>query len=298
MNRLKIIGAASGVAAMLMSAQVAFALEDGRADVTGVRSVTSRPVATTTTGKVRAETAREESKANIEAKREETKTNVKAKREEAKQKLEVTREEAKTRMETAREEAKERMETAREEAKTRMETKREEAKQRLSDIRDKKKQQMAERLAEQFDNLNKKWTDNFIQQLDHYDSVLLKIQERADIAATNGKDIASTTAAIQSANTAIETARTAVVAQAAKTYTLDTSSVTTTVATNTTNGQDELMKGLRTQFQSLHKALFKDLFALRDGVMKNARASVQGALQTLSQIPKVDDDSDDNSDDN
>jgi len=51
------------------------------------------------------------------------------------------------------------------------------------------------------------------------------------------------------------------------------------------------MKGLRTQFQNLHKSLFKDLFALRDGAMKGARKSVQDALQTLSQIPKVDDDS-------
>ncbi|MDP1707234.1 MAG: hypothetical protein Q8L30_01655 [bacterium] len=211
---------------------------------------------------------------------------------------EAVREEAKARMEKAREEAKMRMETAREEAKVRAETQREKARERLTDIRDKKKQELALKLAEQFDRLNKKWTDNFIQQLDHYGSVLLKIQERADIAATNGKDIASTTAAIQSAKTAIESARTAVIAQAAKTYTLDTSSIATTVATTTSSGQDELMKGLRTQFQSLHKTLFSDLTALRDGVMKNARAAVQGALQTLSQIPNVDDDDDEDSEDN
>lgn len=261
------------MAGILLSASVAFAeSNDSATTVTETRNVKVET----------AKAKREEAKTNAGVIREETKANVKAKREEMKE-----------RMETAREEAKERMEAVREEAKERMETKREEAKQRLSDIRDKKKQQMAERLAEQFDNLNKKWTDNFIQQLDHYGAILLKIQERADIAATNGKDITATNSAIQSANTAIDTARTAVIAQAAKTYTLDASSVTTT-----SSGQDELIKGLRTAFQDLHKTLFNDLFALRDGVMKNARAAVQGALQTLSQIPKVDDDSDSNSNSN
>lgn len=255
------MGVVSSVAGVLLSASVVFAESNDRA------------ITSTTTRNVKVETA-------------------KANREEAKSRMEAQREETKVRIETAREEAKARMETAREEAKTRMEAKREETKQRLSDIRDKKKQQMAERLAEQFDKLNKKWTDHFIQRLDHYSAVLLKIQKRADIAATNGKDITATNSAIQSANTAIDNARIAVVAQAAKTYTLDASSVITTAATTTDSGQENLMKGLRTQFQSLHKALFRDLFALRDGVMKNARVAVQTALQTLSQIPKVDDDSD------
>lgn len=282
MRRLKIIGVASGVAVMLLSVPIAFAQEDNSASVTGVRPVTTRPVATTTR-KVRVETAREEAKTRVETAREETKTR-----------METARKEAKVKMETQREETKSRIEAKREEAKNKMEVQREKAKQRLSDIRDKKKQELAQRLANQFEKLNEKWTDRFTEQLDRLGEILLKIQERSDIASTNGKDVIATNAAIQSANTAIDNARTAVVAQAAKTYVLDTSSVTTTVATTTTNGQDELMKGLRTQFQSLHKALFKDLYALRDGVMKDARGAVQNALQTLGKIPKVDDDSNDN----
>jgi F0F1-type ATP synthase membrane subunit b/b' len=207
---------------------------------------------------------------------------------------ETAREETKTRIETAREEAKTRIEKAREEAKTRMETKREKAKERINDIRDKAKQQLAEKLANQFEELNKKWTDNCIKQLDHYSAVLLKIQERADIASTNGKDTTATNIGITSAKTAIETARTAVVAQAAKSYVLDTSTLTTTVATTTDSGQDKLVKNIRNAFQDLHKSLFSDLKALRDGVMKDARTAVQSALQTLSKIPKVDDNSDDN----
>ncbi|MDP2655481.1 MAG: hypothetical protein Q8P17_03030 [bacterium] len=277
MGLFKTIGIVGGIAGTLLSASVAFAESNDR-----VITATA-----TTTRNVKVETAREKNKVKIETAREE-----------AKAKIETSREEAKTRMETKREEAKQKMETAREEAKTRMETKREEVKQRLSDIRDKAKQKLAEKLADQFDNLNKKWTDHFIKQLDHYGAVLLKIQERSDIASTNGKEVTAVSASIKSANTAIDNARTAVVAQASKTYTLDTSSVTTSTATTTSRGQDELMKGLRTQFQSLHKALFNDLKALRDGTMKDARSAVQNALQTLSQIPNVDDDNDSTDDSN
>ncbi len=181
----------------------------------------------------------------------------------------------------------ERVQAAREEAKSRITAQREKTKERLSGIRDKEKQQKAERIAEQFDKLNQKWTDHFIQQLDRYGAILLKIQERADIAATNGKDTTATNAAIKSANTAIENARTAVIAQTAKIYTLDTSAVTATAST-TQSSQAELMKGLRTSFKNLHTALFKDLFALRDGPMKDTRKAVQSVLQTLEKVSGVD----------
>lgn len=279
MNKLNIVGVASGVAALLLSAPIAFAEEDGAARVTSVRPVTISVA--TTTKNVRAETAREEAKARIEKAREEAKTRMEAKREDAKQK-----------METAREETKSRIEAKREEVKNKMEAQREKAKQRITDIRDKAKQEMAAKIAEQFEKLNEKWTDRFTEQLDRLGEILLKMQERADIAATNGKDVSATSAAIQSAKTAIATAQTAVAAQAAKAYVLNASAVKTAVATTTDAGQENLMKGLRTQFQSLHKTLFKDLFALRDGPMKDARGAVQNALQTLGKIPKVDDDSD------
>ena len=168
-----------------------------------------------------------------------------------------------------------------------METQREKIKQRIADIRDKKKQETAAKIAGQFEKLNKKWTDRFTEQLGRLGEILMKIQERSDIAATKGNDTSAVNAAIQTAQTAITTAQAAVTAQAAKTYVLNASAVTTTVATTTDKGQENLIKGLRTQFQSLHKALFKDLFALRDGVMKNARSAVQGALKTLSQIQKI-----------
>lgn len=261
MRTLRIMGVL-GATAVLLSAGVAFA-EEGR---TNIASNAGTRVEVKDTTRVNMETARKE----------------------AKTKMETAREEAKTRMETAREEAKVRIEAVREDAKAKMESQREKAGKRLDDIRDKSKKQMAEKIAEQLEKLNKKWTDHFVQSLERYDAIILKIQERADIAATNGKGITLVSAAIKSANTAIESARTAVIAQAAKTYALDASSITTTTATTTTSGQDELMKGLRTQFQNLHKTLFKDLFALRDGVMKDAKRAIQDALKTLGNVPNVD----------
>lgn len=184
----------------------------------------------------------------------------------------------------------ERFEATREKSKQRMETLQEKASKRLEDIEDKPKQQLAQKLVTQFDNQNTVWTDQFMKTLEQYDVVLAKIQARADIAKGRGKDITSTTAAIQSAKTAIATARTAVTAQAGKTYTINTATIPV-MATSTPTGQEKLMKGLRESFKSVHTSLFKDLFALRDGPMKNARKSVQTALQTLSKVKGVDDDS-------
>lgn len=183
----------------------------------------------------------------------------------------------------------ERMQTMRAEAQTRMETVRNKVMQRMTDIQDKVKQDMAQKLSVQFDNLNTTWTDHFMNLLNHYDAIVQKMQDRATIAAGNGKDVATANTAIQSAMTAILSARTAVATQAAKVYTPDTSS-TNAVATTTPNGQEQLMKGLRTSFQKLHTGLFKDLFALRDGPMKDARGTVQSALETLGEIPGVDGD--------
>ncbi|HCR52714.1 TPA: hypothetical protein DIV48_03685 [Candidatus Kaiserbacteria bacterium] len=174
----------------------------------------------------------------------------------------------------------ERLQTVRAEVRSRIDTEREKVSQRLTDIQDKAKREMAQRLAGQFDRLNETWTDHFMQQLDTYDALMRKIQARADAAQSAGNDVARTTVAIQSAASAIETARTAVTAQAAKTYELASSTIPM-IATSTADGQQKILQSLRKSFQTLHTTLFKDLFALRDGPMKNARKAVQAALQTL-----------------
>lgn len=182
-----------------------------------------------------------------------------------------------------------RVQAVREEAQARVSAERAKVAERLANIRDTAKQQMAQRLATQFGELNSKWTAHFAQLLDRYDALLTKVQDRANVAAGNGKDITAVTAAITSARTAIADARTAVTAQAGKTYELASSAISAS-ATGAANGQSQLMQNLRQSFKDLHQSLFKDLTALRDGPMKNARAAVQVAIRTLGQIPGVDDD--------
>ncbi len=183
-----------------------------------------------------------------------------------------------------REAAHDRLQVVREEMQDRMKEQRDKAQQRLADIKDKAKQQMAERLAKQFENLNATWTDHFIKVLDRLDAIVLKIQNRTNIAAGNGKDVGTATAAIASAKTAIASARAAVTEQAGKVYAIDPSAIPVTTSTTTPSGQDELVRGLRTSFKNLHSALFKDLFALRDGPITDARKAVQNALQVLAAI--------------
>lgn len=286
MGLLRTMGVASGSAIFLLSSGAVALAEDQPATV---ESDTGVSVEASAEAKVRMEAKRAETKAQIEAKRAEVKASVETKRAEVKTNMEAKRTEAKASVEVRRAETKAQIEAKRAEMKANMELKRAEAKQRLTEIRDKKKQERAVRLNEQFDRLNSKWTDHFVQVLDRYDGVLVKIQARADIAATNGKDVALATAAIASAEAAIETARAAVVAQAAKSYALDTST-TLAVDAATASGQEELVRGLKTAFQELHKSLFSNLTALRDGAMRDARGAVQAALQTLNQIPEVDDD--------
>ncbi|MFI5260471.1 MAG: hypothetical protein ACHQU0_01590 [Candidatus Paceibacteria bacterium] len=175
----------------------------------------------------------------------------------------------------------------REAAQNRVQAVRTKAEQHLTEIQDKAKQQEALKLAGQFQTINTAWTDKFVKTLNSYDAILQKAQVRASIAATGGKDISTTTAAILAANNAIATARLAVAAQVAKTYTLATSTAALPTATTTPKSQGDLMKALRASFNNLHQALFKDLFALRDGPMTAARKAVQAAVQTLGKIPGI-----------
>lgn len=173
----------------------------------------------------------------------------------------------------------------REQGQARAAQQREKAQQRVAEIQDKVKHKIAARLISQFDHINKVWTDHFAQMLDRYNTILQKIQDRANVAASSGKDVSATTAKIQAAKAAITTARLAVEAQAAKTY---TPSVTPITAPSTPAGQRQLIQNFRSSFKTLRDQLFKDLFTLRDGPMRDVRKAVQDALQTLGQIPGVD----------
>ena len=160
---------------------------------------------------------------------------------------------------------------------------------KLAEIKDRQKQRQAQQITNQFDHINKVWTDHFMKQLARYDTVLQKIQLRTNKASANGKDVADVNAAIQTAKAAISTARVAVTAQAQKTYVANATTISSATASpDTSSGQGQLMQNLRSSFKTLRNQLFNDLFALRDGAMKNAKNAVQNALKTLSKIPGID----------
>ena len=260
------MGAIGVTASLLLSAGVAFAEEGSVNTGSRVEARSERAVEVKETAKARLETAREE----------------------AKTRLETTREEAKARLEATREEVKARLETVREDTQRRIKEGREKGTEHVKDIKDKKQQQKIERLTAQLAKLNTTWTDHFMKLLERYDALVEKMQKRSDAAAANGKDVTAANAAIQIARNGVATVQADVTAQASKTYTPDTSAIPTTIATSTPEGQKELTAALKTSFQQLHAALFKDLFALRDGPMKTVRGVVQDALRSLAQIPGVD----------
>lgn len=200
--------------------------------------------------------------------RQEVKATVKGVREE----VQVKREELKKQLGTNRDEAKKRLEAAREAAKEVAQVKRENLKKRLGEIKDERKKERAARLDEQMNRLNDRWTTHFTNVLNKLEDILGKIQVRADKAAALGKDISAVKTATDSAKAVIASARTAVETQAKKDYTI----------TFTSEEQ------LRAAFKAAKDQLHKDLTALRDGAIKNARSKVQDAARALGGVPKVD----------
>ncbi len=258
------VGITGAVAALLLSTSVAFAQESD-AGVSGVNVSVRAQVEIERAAQVRAE-ATAVSTARAAMERNEL--------------LRVKAMNAAT--------AGERVQAVREGAQERAKVEREKANERMKDIRDEKRQEKMQRFATQLESLNERWTNRFAEQLDRLSAVVKKMESRSAIAAANGKEVTAANAAIQIAKNVIETAQAGVTAQATKTYTLDLSTIPTSVAASTPKGQGELMKGVKDSFQTLHKALFKDLFALRDGPMTVARKAVQDAHQALSKIPGVD----------
>ncbi len=198
---------------------------------------------------------------------------------------------AKERLEAVKERASEaagNLEKIRERAQGEVKQVREKLQEKMGEIRDKQKQKMAEQIVNQLERLNKVWTDHFTKVLNHLDTVLQKIKTRADKALANGQDVSAVNTAVQAAETAISKARSAIETQAKKTYIVNLTAINSGIATTTTAaGQNQLVINLRAQFKTLKDQLMKDLFGLRDGLMKEARTAVQNALQLLSKVPKV-----------
>ena len=184
------------------------------------------------------------------------------------------------------EQAQQKIEQIREDVQERLAAKREAIEQKISQIKDRTKRSSAERIADQLNHINVVWTDHFSNVLDKLDAVLQKIKSRRDKALANGEDVSSVNTAIANAESKIAAARSAVENQAGKAYEIDAAALSS--ANMTQSSQDNLVKQLREQFKELRDQLFTDLTSLRDGAMRDARSSIQDAMQELSNIPNVD----------
>lgn len=164
-------------------------------------------------------------------------------------------------------------------------TARENLQKKVGEIKDQKKKEAAEKISNQLERLNNVWTDHFANVLDKLSAVLEKVKSRLEKAKAAGKDVSAVEAAMTKAEQAIEAAKAAVAEQAGKTYSVDTASMTGSTAT--TSGQNNLVSALRTKFKAAREQMFKDLTALRDGKMKDARKAVQEAIQSLAKVPDI-----------
>lgn len=171
------------------------------------------------------------------------------------------------------------------EAQEQIKQKQEDLRSRIAEIKDEKKKKAAEKILNQFDHINRVSTDHFLSVLDRMDAVLQKIKSRAEKATSAGKDLTAAKQAIQKAEQSIKIAREAVIAQAAKTYTINSSVIAGATADE---GKNSIVSKLRERFRELRKQLFDDLTVLRDGAMRSAREAVHAVAEALAKVPNVD----------
>ncbi|GEM_PF-5635545 len=133
-------------------------------------------------------------------------------------------------------------------------TRREEFKQKMQTIRDERKKKIVERADAKIAEINKRRTDAMTRHLDKMSEILAKVKAR-------GGD---TTAA----EAAVAEARSAVVAQAAKIYT-----ITITTENKLKINVGETMKALKADLQAVHQKIVDARKATADAIRSVRKAS-------------------------
>lgn len=135
-----------------------------------------------------------------------------------------------------------------------MKAKREEFKQKLQTVRDERKKKIVEQADAKLTEINKRRTDAMVRHLDKMGEILAKVKVR-------GGD---TTAA----EAAVAAARSAVVAQAAKTYT-----ITISTEDKLKINVGETMKALKTDLQAVHQKIVDARKTIADVIRSVKKAS-------------------------
>lgn len=226
----------------------------------------------------------EEVKKQIEIKKSENKNlreNFKTEVKGLKDELQTQREENKAKIDALiesvkiqREEFKKEIEIKKSEVKLKIEGMKTTFKEGLKKIKDENKKISAEKIVDIINNQNTILTDRLSERIDQIDNVLVSIKSRISKANEKGIDVSSLDASVKKAEDAIASAREAITAQTGKTY-------TTTVTDEAT--LKSVMKTLRDTFKN-------DIKGVHEKV-KLAHQAVKDTAVTLSQIPKIDEDS-------
>ncbi len=143
--------------------------------------------------------------------------------------------------------------------------------EKLKNIKDKTKARTVEKIYNNVSLLNERLTKHYDDVLNNLEVILGKIENRANIAKDNGRDITAVEVAITTAKNAILTGRTAISAQREKIYSIEARS------------DDTLKNDTGIIRQSFHNDL-KKIFQF----VSAARKATQDAAIKLAKMPKID----------
>lgn len=182
------------------------------------------------------------------------------------------REEARKVLEEKKVELKAGVEARKLEARTKLEEKKTALKEKLTAIKDEKKKQIVERVAEKFTAVNEKITEHFGKAVDKMESLLRRIENRANALEDGGANTQVARDAIAKAFTAIEEARVAIRDQAGKTY-----------AVSDILESEETLKG---DVSELRQMLNGDLAGVREKLTR-VKEAIREAVQALGTVKKI-----------
>lgn len=225
------------------------------------------------------QTIKEDTRTNLEAIKNDTSLSNEEKQIKAEQVMLDARNTLQTRIESARqtiiqnrEGFQSQIQMIKENVKQKIETEREQLRTRLESIKDEQKKQIVEKIAEQIQNVNSNYIDRLNTVLNNLEEILRGISSRADKAELNGQNVTQVRTDITAAQGLIAEARAKIAAQLSLVYSI--------TVTNESN--------LGTVVSEARNKLHTDLSVLKDEITK-VRDAVKKAAQTLTAIPKVDD---------
>ena len=149
----------------------------------------------------------------------------------------------------------------------RRETQRDEFRERLSEIRDTRKRALVENLDKKFNAINERWVTRWTAVVTRLDTLLGKVESRANTLEEDGIDVSRVRSAIAAAETVLDDAQEALRVQADKEY-----SITLT---------DE--EGLRADVGAVAQELRDDLEATKE-IVQDAAQAVRAALGALKDL--------------